>query len=78
MSNFDKVRAIIEIIFINNELPLEKEIGLETSMKNDLHMDSIMLAEFSVRMEDEFGMDVFQNGLVYKVSEIVDMVTQPQ
>ena len=75
MDNFHKIKQIINTIFENNELEIPKEISFNSSLKRDLEMDSIMMAEMSVRLEDEFGIDVFENGLLFSIEEILEKVT---
>lgn len=78
MDNFHKVKEIILTIFENNELVINNEILLSTSLKDDLEMDSIMMAELSVRIEDEFGMDVFEHGLLYSMEEILLKISESE
>lgn len=47
------------------------EITAATSLRDDLHFDSFDLAELTVRIEAEFGVDVFEDGIVYTVGEIL-------
>ena len=47
------------------------EITAATSLRDDLHFDSFDLAELTVRIESEFGIDVFEDGIVYTVGEIL-------
>ena len=35
-------------------------------------LDSIMLAQLTVEIEDEFGVDIFENSIVSSVSEILE------
>ncbi len=52
----------------------KKEITLlEKTMhlRNDLGFDSLDLAELTVRIEAEFGIDVFEDGIVNTVEEIL-------
>lgn len=46
---------------------------LEGSMdlREDLELDSLMLAELTVRIEDEFGVDIFEDGIVQTIGEII-------
>lgn len=78
MDNFHKIKEIIITIFENNELEIPKKISSITSLKYDLEMDSIMMAEMSVRLEDEFGVDVFENGLLFSIEEILEKVAKPK
>lgn len=40
-------------------------------LRNDLEMDSLMLAELTVRVEAEFDIDIFEDGLVQTIGEIL-------
>lgn len=46
---------------------------LESSMdlRENLHFDSLMLAELTVRIEDEFDVDIFEDGIVQTIGEII-------
>lgn len=46
---------------------------LETTMdlREDLELDSLMLAELTVRIEDEFDVDIFEDGIVQTIGEIL-------
>lgn len=39
-------------------------------LRNDLALSSFDLAELTVRIEDEYDIDIFENGLVNTVGEI--------
>lgn len=66
-----------QLLLIINEMreedghtPLET---LEDSMdlREDLILDSLMLAELTVRIESEFNVDIFEDGIVQTVGEII-------
>ena len=40
-------------------------------LRNDLGMDSMELALLTVLIEDEYGIDIFEDGLVSNVSDIL-------
>ncbi len=44
------------------------------SLMHDLNFDSFDLAELTVRIEDEFGVDIFEDGFVRTVSEILEKI----
>lgn len=67
----EKLLEIIKNIEANKEEPFTKEITPATSLRDDLHFDSFDLAELTVRIESEFGVDVFEDGIVYTVGEIL-------
>ena len=49
--------------------PLET-ISPSDNLRNDLGFTSFDLAELTVRIEDEFDIDIFEDGLVNTVGEI--------
>lgn len=51
-----------------------EKLDHQLSLRNDLGMDSINLAELSVRIEDVFGIDVFEHGMVQTVGEILEKI----
>ncbi|KAF2958146.1 acyl carrier protein [Thermotoga sp. Ku-13t] len=70
----DKVKQIINKILEKKGKEPLKELRFDLSMRNDLDMDSLDLAELTVRIEDEFGIDVFENGIVDTVGEIIEKI----
>ena len=65
------------LLLIINEMRVEAGFesieSLEASMdlREDLQLDSLMLAELTVRIEDEFGVDIFEDGIVQTIGEII-------
>lgn len=39
-------------------------------LRDDLELDSLMLAELTVRIEDEYDVDIFADGIVQTIGEI--------
>lgn len=65
-------RSLLEII---NEVLSDSDSQVETitsktDLRNDLGMDSMNLALLTVLIEDEYGVDVFEDGMVSTVSDI--------
>lgn len=46
------------------------EIFSEQRLREDLNFDSFDLAELTVKIEEEFAIDIFEDGLVNTVGEI--------
>ena len=66
----EKVLAIINKIRASKELP-EVEILKDTdNLRNDLDLTSFDLAELTVCIEDEFDIDIFEDGLVNTIGEV--------
>jgi acyl carrier protein len=72
MNTFNKLKEIIVVVLENSSLNLGVDILETSNLRDDLSMDSLALAELSVRVEDEFDVDVFEDGLVSTVAEILE------
>ena len=69
-----KLLEIINTVLRNNDLKTIDKINPILSLQTDLEMDSIILAELTVRIEDEFDVDVFENGMVHTIKDILDII----
>lgn len=64
------------ILNIINSIRVAKEdsaiasLNAEDRLREDLGLTSFDLAELTVRIEDEYGIDIFETGLVNTVGEI--------
>lgn len=45
-------------------------LNAEDKLREDLELSSFDLAEITVNIEDEYGIDIFEDGLVNTVGEI--------
>lgn len=59
----------------DEESPVEK-ISESTSLTEDLGLDSLDLAEMTVRLEDKYGVDVFEDDIVDSVNEVLEKLEQ--
>ena len=71
-SKRDTLKSII------NDILLEKEgastvdsLPDDTSLTKDLGLDSLHLAEMTVRLEDEYGIDVFAEDVPNKIGDVL-------
>jgi acyl carrier protein len=67
----DKLLSIINTILENAGNPTLTELKPEMDIRNDLNFDSLNLAELTVRIESEFNVDIFEDGLVFTIGEIL-------
>ena len=65
-----KVLDIINEIRAAKELASVESINAETKLIEDLALTSFDLAELTVKIEDEFDIDIFEDGLVSTIGEI--------
>ncbi len=70
-NKLQEVKKIILIVLENSSLPVNVDINLETRFREDLGLDSIALAELAVRIEEKYDVDVFEDGLVFSVEEVI-------
>lgn len=67
----EKVLAIINEIRATKELSAVSSLNVNDNLRNDLDLNSFDLAELTVRIEDEFDIDIFEDGLVNTVGEVL-------
>lgn len=67
-----KILNIINEIRATKELPAIDNINVADDLRNDLDLTSFDLAELTVKIEDEFDIDIFEDGLVNTIGEIYE------
>ena len=67
-----KVLNIINEIRAAKEMAPIETISAEMKLSEDLNLTSFDLAELTVKIEDEFDIDIFEDGLVSTVGEIFE------
>lgn len=76
MRDIDLLREIINSIKDNNNASRLENINNNTNLRDHLSFDSLDLAEFTVRIEQKFGVDIFENGIVLTVGEVLDKIKE--
>lgn len=64
------IKILNDIRAGKNLAPVEN-VSADTKLREDLNLTSFDLAELTVKIEDEFDVDVFEDGLVRTVGEIL-------
>jgi acyl carrier protein len=72
----EKLRNIIDLMLEQKNTDKKYVINESTNMRDDLGFDSFDLAELTVRVEDEYSIDVFEEGIVNTVGEILDKLNK--
>jgi acyl carrier protein len=70
----DKLLNIINAIRENKGEDSITIIKPDMTLREDLEFDSLDLAELTVKVEKEFGVDIFENGIIYTVDEILNQI----
>lgn len=68
----EKVIEILNGIVLAKGKEIDFEINSGTRLREDLGLTSFDLAELTVKIEDEFDIDIFEDGLVSTVGEIFE------
>lgn len=66
----EKVLAIVNTVLQNRGRAVVSGLNAAQDLRKDLGLDSLDLAELTVRVETEFDVDIFADGLVATVGEI--------
>ena len=72
----EKIIKIILLVLTNNQMYMSEKINLSMSLRDDLGFDSLMLAELTVHIEEEFDIDIFEDGIVDTIEEILKKLSK--
>ena len=67
----ENILKIINIVLENRSKKRLESITNEMNLRNDIGFDSLDLAELTVRIEAEYDIDIFEDGIVNTVAEIL-------
>jgi len=67
----EKLLKLIIRVMENRNRKITFEINNDTNLRTELKFDSLDLAELTVLVENEFGVDIFEDGVVLTIGEIV-------
>lgn len=70
MNMEETVLNILKGIIATKSSSYDDSISADTKLREDLGLTSFDLAELTVKIEDEFDIDIFEDGLVNTVGEI--------
>ncbi|MCB9222326.1 MAG: acyl carrier protein [Ignavibacteria bacterium] len=67
-----KVLEIINTVLNNKQKSELEELIYSLDLRKDIGFDSLDLAELTVRIEAEYDIDIFEDGLVNTIEEVLD------
>ena len=70
----EKLLSIINTVLGNRGKTTVASINADTSLRNDIGLDSLDLAELTVRIESEYDVDIFDDGIVTTIGEIMSKI----
>lgn len=66
--------TIINTVLENRGKKRIENVTESSNLRNDIGFDSLDLAELTVRIEAEFDVDIFEDGIVNTVGEILNKI----
>jgi acyl carrier protein len=70
----DFLTQTIHLILSERGKETFSELNENMNLRSDLGLDSLDLAELTVRIEDEYNVDVFESGMVDTIGEIIGKI----
>lgn len=70
----ETLNNIINTVLKNRGKQEVASINENSHLRNDIGMDSLDLAELTVRIEAEYDVDIFEDGIVNTVGEIFQKI----
>lgn len=74
MNTSDTLLNIVNTVLENRGKKTVTLIQESTHLRNELDLDSLDLAELTVRIEAEFDVDIFEDGIVTTIGEILSIL----
>ena len=68
----NKLLAIFNTVLSNRGRKEIDKLVRKYHLRNDIGFDSLDLAELTVRIEAEYGIDIFEEGIINTVGEIAE------
>jgi len=68
----EKILEIMNTVLDNRSKKKLTTLTPEMHLRNDIGFDSLDLAELTVRIEAEYDIDIFEEGIVNTVNEILE------
>ena len=66
-----KILEIINIVLENRTKKKITSLSPNMHLRNDIGFDSLDLAELTVRIEAEYDIDIFEDGIINTIGEIL-------
>jgi acyl carrier protein len=67
----EEILKIFNTVLKSNNKSALNSLSPKTRLREDIGLDSLSLAELTVRIEAEYGIDIFEDGMVFTVGGIL-------
>ena len=68
----EKILEILNTVLENSAKEKLSTLNIEMHLRNEIGLDSFELAELTVRIEAEYDIHIFEDGIVNTVREIIE------
>ena len=72
----EKLLEIINTVLENRGKINIEQISDSSNLRNDCGLDSLDLAELTVRIEAEYDVDIFEEGVVITIGDIMEKINK--
>jgi acyl carrier protein len=72
----EQLKEIILKVLESNNKSFSGEFTETTSLRSDIGFDSLDLAELTVNIEEAYGVDIFEDGFVETLGDILKKVNK--
>lgn len=72
----EKLLVIINTVLNNRGKVKIDSINASSHLRNEIGLDSLDLAELTVRIEAEYDIDIFEDGIVNTVGEVLQKINK--
>ncbi len=72
----EKVLEIINGLLTTKGLSTLVSLDKDLKLRDDIGFTSFDLAELTVKLEDEFDVDIFENGIIENVGEVLEKLNK--
>lgn len=76
MTTIENLKEIINTVLLNRGKSILEKISENAKLRENLGMDSLDLAELTVRIEAEYDVDIFEDGIVNTIDEILQKINK--
>lgn len=74
MNVLEAIENMINVVLMNRGKAKVNGITANSGLRDDLGLDSLDLAELTVRIEAEYDVDIFEDGVVTTIGEILSKI----
>ena len=72
----EEIKKIINEILINDSRPILESINKKMSLRDDIGLDSLDLAQLTVQIEEKYSVDIFEDGFVDYVEDVIKKINR--